>query len=78
MHGTSGKETVSGITYGQWWAQMRSQVTSESLAESRRDIRTQRLELENSKLKEQVRELEKKLKTNEEVKDEEIQSDRWA
>lgn len=57
---------------------MRTQVASESLAESRRDIRTQRLELENSKLKEQVRELEKKLKTNEEVKDEEIQSDRWA
>ena len=57
---------------------MRSQVAAESLAESRRDIRTQRLELENSKLKEQVRELEQKLKTNEEVKDEEIQSDRWA
>jgi len=69
---------MSGITYGQWWAQMRTQVAAESLAESRRDIRTQRLELENSKLKDQVRELEKKLKTNEEVKDEEIQSDRWA
>ena len=69
---------MSGITYGQWWAQMCTQVAAESLAESRRDIRTQRLELENSKLKDQVRELEKKLKTNEEVKDEEIQSDRWA
>lgn len=57
---------------------MRSQVAAESLAESRRDIRTQRLELENSKLKEQIQQLEKKLKSNEEVKDEEIQSDRWA
>jgi hypothetical protein len=69
---------MSGITYGQWWSQMRQQVANESLADSRRDLRTRNLELENSKLKEQVLALEKKLKTTEEIKDEERSSDRWA
>lgn len=69
---------MSGITYGQWWSQMRQQVANESLADSRRDLRTRNLELENSKLKEQVLALEKKLKTKEEIKDEERSSDRWA
>jgi len=57
---------------------MRQQVANESLADSRRDLRTRNLELENSKLKEQVLALEKKLKTTEEIKDEERSSDRWA
>ena len=55
---------------------MRQQVALDSIAESRRDLRTQRLELENQKLKERILQLERK--TKEEVRDEQIQSDRWA
>jgi len=55
---------------------MRQQAALDSIAESRRDLRTQLLELENQKLKERVLQLERK--TKEEVRDEQIQSDRWA
>ena len=55
---------------------MRQQVAVDAIAESRADLKTQRLQLENQKLKERVLELERK--TKEEVKDEQIQSDRWA
>ena len=67
---------MPGVTYGQWWSQMRQQAALDSIAESRRDLRTQRLELENQKLKERILQLERK--TKEEVRDEQIQSDRWA
>lgn len=67
---------MSGVTYGEWWSRMRQQAALDSIAESRRDLRTQRLELENQKLKERVLQLERK--TKEEVRDEQIQSDRWA
>jgi len=67
---------MSGVTYGQWWAQMRQQAAHDSIVESRRDLKTQRLELENQKLKERILQLERK--TKEEVRDEQIQSDRWA
>lgn len=68
---------MPGVTYGQWWSQMRQQAALDSIAESRRDLKTQRLELENQKLKERILQLERKTK-EEEVRDEQIQSDRWA
>lgn len=67
---------MPGVTYGEWWSRMRQQAALDSIVESRRDLRTQRLELENQKLKERVLQLERK--TKEEVRDEQIQSDRWA
>jgi len=67
---------MPGVTYGEWWSRMRQQAALDSISESRRDLKTRMLELENQKLKERILQLERK--TKEEVRDEQIQSDRWA
>lgn len=66
---------MSGVTYGQWWARMASQAASESSREYY-DLKTQRLKLENQKLKEEIIKLQKDNKIIE--REQELQSDRWA
>ena len=49
---------MSGITYGQWRAQMTSQVAAESSREYY-DLKSEKLRLENEKLKEELLKLKK-------------------
>ena len=55
---------MSGITYGQWRAQMTSQVAAESSREYY-DLKSERLRLENEKLKEELLKLKKERVRNE-------------